>query len=464
MDVFTILETVLRYGIAVLGIAGSAALLAALGYLFYKKALHGAWTLSFRSAAVLFLLLAWLLLVLFLTTFSRGANFTGEINLSLFSGYINAWNTWSFAEFQLILLNLLMFAPLGFLLPFLGKRARKFSVAGPVFLGTTLGIEVLQLCTGRGIFELDDLMHNFLGCLFGYFAALFALRCGETKRIHLPSLLRMLALPLCYGALALAAVVVYWAQPYGNLSFLPAQRQDLSRVTVEKDSGIACAAQEVPVYQNLCVGNTDYARQVSAAFADFLGIEWNRSARIDNFNTIFTDGEQQLTYSGKDGWWTYTNWREPASPTAEAAALWREKIEGWLQNQGLLSADAAFALQNGTTLRWDIDAPAAREDHLTGIVLASLDEAGELCELYCDVKRNRYVAQIRTVPEAEAYADIAAGNFALYTPFAPGDVLHITGCDLDFVYDTKGFTRPVYRYSGFVNAPDSPWSCLVSAA
>ncbi len=39
----------------------------------------------------------WLLLVLGLTTFSRGANFDGSVNLSLFSGYINetdySWET-----------------------------------------------------------------------------------------------------------------------------------------------------------------------------------------------------------------------------------------------------------------------------------------------------------------------------------------------------------------------------------
>mgnify|MGYP007025257499 CR=1 FL=1 len=40
----------------------------------------------------------------------------------------------------------------------------------------------LQLVTGHGIFELDDLLHNFTGSLFGYFVIMFFLSCFREKK------------------------------------------------------------------------------------------------------------------------------------------------------------------------------------------------------------------------------------------------------------------------------------------
>ena len=63
--------------------------------------------------AALFLLLGWFVVVMALTTFSRGPNFEGWVNLRLFSGYVSAWHQWSLSEWQLIIFNMLMFAPKG---------------------------------------------------------------------------------------------------------------------------------------------------------------------------------------------------------------------------------------------------------------------------------------------------------------------------------------------------------------
>lgn len=119
MDSITIFGTIFKYALIALGLVAVLILFCILGLLIYKKVFHGTKTLLKRQWFVLILILSWYLLVLGLTTFSRGANYTGEINFSLFSGYINAWNEWSYTELQLIIFNMLMFAPLGFLLPLL---------------------------------------------------------------------------------------------------------------------------------------------------------------------------------------------------------------------------------------------------------------------------------------------------------------------------------------------------------
>lgn len=131
MDIITISRTIFRYSLLALAGIGILIPIYAGAFLLYKKIFHGSRILSVKQWSALVLLSAWLLLVLGLTTFSRGANFTGTINTSLFSSYVNAWHEWSYTELQLIIFNMLMFAPLGFLLPFCPRKAKNF--ASPVW-------------------------------------------------------------------------------------------------------------------------------------------------------------------------------------------------------------------------------------------------------------------------------------------------------------------------------------------
>jgi len=133
MDIYTILSMIFKYLLLALGGIAILIPLYAAGFLIYKKVFHGTKKLHIGQWISLILLSGWLLLVLGLTTFSRGANFGGSINLSLFSGYVNAWHEWSYSELQLIIFNMLMFAPLGFLLPFFNEAWRKISLCLPDF-------------------------------------------------------------------------------------------------------------------------------------------------------------------------------------------------------------------------------------------------------------------------------------------------------------------------------------------
>ena len=67
-------------------------------------------------------------------------------------------------------LNAVMFAPLGFLLPVLWRKCRKWSVATLTGFLLSLTIEVLQMFCFRAT-DVDDLLMNTLGALLGYFLA-----------------------------------------------------------------------------------------------------------------------------------------------------------------------------------------------------------------------------------------------------------------------------------------------------
>lgn len=65
------------------------------------------------------------------------------------------------------MMNILVFVPVGLLLGYLIKNKTfvRVSILGACI---SIGIELLQLIFKKGFSELDDVMHNTLGCVLGY--------------------------------------------------------------------------------------------------------------------------------------------------------------------------------------------------------------------------------------------------------------------------------------------------------
>lgn len=82
--------------------------------------------------------------------------------------------------FMQIFLNILLFVPFGFLLPIVSERLRNPILT--VFAGFLFssGIEAMQYITGRGLTEVDDVINNTAGAMFGYIA--FAIAAYFYKR------------------------------------------------------------------------------------------------------------------------------------------------------------------------------------------------------------------------------------------------------------------------------------------
>lgn len=72
--------------------------------------------------------------------------------------------------------NVLVFMPIGFYIPFHYRKIRKsWQVIGLCFIFSLL-IELTQLVTKCGVFDVDDLILNTLGGVFGYICYYVAFR------------------------------------------------------------------------------------------------------------------------------------------------------------------------------------------------------------------------------------------------------------------------------------------------
>src|SRR5713226_2386456 len=80
--------------------------------------------------------------------------------------YLRGYPTWIDA-IRNLLGNIILFMPLGFLLPLLYRPISWKSVLG-IAVAFSLCIETLQLVLRAGIFDVDDILFNTLGVMLGY--------------------------------------------------------------------------------------------------------------------------------------------------------------------------------------------------------------------------------------------------------------------------------------------------------
>lgn len=81
-----------------------------------------------------------------------------------------SWRQWKIQKNQ-ILTNVAMFIPIGVLAGWLWKwKGLRFAV------GLSVGIEILQLVSGRGLCEIDDVVHNCVGAAAGIGIVMMARR------------------------------------------------------------------------------------------------------------------------------------------------------------------------------------------------------------------------------------------------------------------------------------------------
>lgn len=66
-----------------------------------------------------------------------------------------------------LFLNVVMFVPIGYLLG-LAKKRMNFVKILKIGCFLSLTIEIIQLVTRRGVFNIDDVIHNTLGCVIGF--------------------------------------------------------------------------------------------------------------------------------------------------------------------------------------------------------------------------------------------------------------------------------------------------------
>ena len=127
------------------------------------------------------LLVEYLFLLLYLTVFVRSTQVEWTYNLSPFWSY-QAIREGRDDILVQVIMNVLAFIPIGLLLgSFKGMKWWHVLLIGLCF---SMLIELLQLVLKRGLTEIDDVVHNVVGCVMGFVVVRGCRGClGHLRRL-----------------------------------------------------------------------------------------------------------------------------------------------------------------------------------------------------------------------------------------------------------------------------------------
>ena len=112
--------------------------------------------------------------ILFITIIGRESHPSQTSKLIPLSSYIRFQDV--HIRWQ-IYMNIFLFIPLGYLIPFASKKTFLQTLVFGCCL--SIGIELLQFIFALGLCETDDVIHNTLGCIIGYWYWFGLSKLGE---------------------------------------------------------------------------------------------------------------------------------------------------------------------------------------------------------------------------------------------------------------------------------------------
>ncbi|WP_461204563.1 VanZ family protein [Clostridium sp. DL1XJH146] len=427
---------------------------AALGYfIIYKRVLKGKKRLTFRQVLPAMLLVGYIIMVLGVTCMSRG-NGWSSINLHLFSSYKEAWNTFRLRSWQFIIFNIIMFVPLGILLPSFYQKFRKpvFTIgAGLVF---TVFVECFQLLTNRGIFELDDLFNNIIGTILGYCIVMivFMLRKANGKKLK-DGILYFLPILIIVGFFT-GIFIRYNLKEYGNLPGSYIYKINLENVDISLDTELTNKQGNAMVYKApIC--NEEKATIFAKEFFNNMGLDisnievdaysdevnfWIRGDISYSLNINYLNS----TYSYKD----FSAFDEGIEMSNCKEAELYEEIEKYR-----IEIPETSHMESTAKGQYQLKIEKYQEeDMLTeGTIYCSYYSDGTIKSIYNNLITYQKVKEAKIISEQEAYNEFMEGKFSIFSEGDSISSISITEVNLDYELDTKGFYQPVYIFEVLVN-------------
>ncbi|MCD7757246.1 MAG: VanZ family protein [Clostridiales bacterium] len=390
-------------------------------------------------------------------------NTSGQTNLYLFSTFRSAWNQWSLTELLQILLQFALFLPLGLLAALLGEPFCRLRWLLPVSISCTATLSCAKFALERGSFTLDDLLLNTLGTLTGFFLGKLIWTVWHKERLG-PPLVKALVLPVCCLVALGGVFSVYYGSEFGNLALSPAYRQSMGGVTVTVEAALSEEEGTASVYRNAIASTARPGDTIASLLATEMNLNLSSTVLQTGQQRQFALTDQEgreyaFSISLRDGSWQFSSQEDEGVSVSGSLDSVRWRWESWLTQTQLRDRAAVYSLDDSGSLRWDMSAPedlaTYQNDFTAGALVITLTRGDVPASITSTMATYQYVQEAETLSPAEACQLIKQGRFSWGQALQRGDQLTVTGCQLTYATDSKGYYQPVYTFSCTVNGEET---------
>lgn len=420
-------------------------------FLVYKKQMKGTKKLNPSKMALWIIFFIYIIIVMGATIGDR-TPINESLNLHLFSSYIDAYNSFSLSQWRNIILNILMFVPLGFILPLLFKKCEKWYIAYSIGLGATLFIEILQHVSKRGVFELDDIVNNALGCIIGYGVIMFinSMFRRKEKRQKVSTIIAY-QIPLMVTILSFSIIfITYSNQELGNLSFSNSYKIDMSKIEVSTKLNLDNKPEKAYVYKAL-VGSEEDATDVARDIFCKLNTNIDESQNDEYDDTIVfksEDGNYNLWVNYKG----LITWFIDVPNTKGKENLKFKEVKNLLSKFDIeLPKESTFKENGDGNYSVSLNMVKSNDVYLDGELNCTIGKNDKISEFTNNIISYKPYKKYEIISMKEAYDKILNGEFRVFGELEKNAKIDVVEVSLNYALDSKGLYQPVYDFEMKVN-------------
>lgn len=442
-------------------------------FVYYKFFKHEEKELPWTNFVAVGMVVFYLTIVYCATMLNRGHYSSGMAQLGVFETYKNAWYSVDMVEWRNLVLNIMMFVPIGFLLPFTLKLFRRPWATYLFGILCTLSIETLQYTFRCGVFQVDDLINNSLGAMIGYggfrIVILFKNIILSRKKhwaVTLLSQLPLLVVGLCYGVL----VCLYFTQHYGNMKYEQMKSYDVSGITFSSDENFDDSKNTAYVRKQEQYDRSEVFKIASHALAG-VGFDINPEDChfYDTKATCYAVDRQAVVWvEYTSGIYTLQNYTQYKDSHDNDILLNKNASEEEMRKALAvfdidIPSNAEFSVDESGMYQFDvpIDFTLADDDIRCGTVSCTYTQNGIVQSLQNFMFSMSQEGAVDIITAKEAYDSIIHGKFSemkwtdnVYYNIHDISYIEIESINLNYTTDSKGYMRPYYLAELKINGQD----------
>ena len=460
-DIILLLKNYIFLGIVLLIILG---ILFLIGYkVIYQKLMNGNKKIQKKKLLLYSISVCYFAVVFGAVFLSRG-NVYKEVNLHLFSSYLEAYHNMSPSLIRNIILNILLFVPLGIFLPLYTKKIEKICIVIPIGFAITLLIEFIQYSTGYGIFELADLLNNTIGVVIGYglYKSYYNIINKENK-IHLIGYFSPIFVII---TIFIIISIIYQNKEFGNLPFEYNYKLNLLKTNIINNIELSDKKETKPIYYLKTLKESE-TRKLANEFYENLGTsvrEEDIEMYIYEDTAIYgsTDGNYSMWINYADGSYTFNDFSNFDKNIEVQIGATKETIVSALNKIGIeIPEESVFEELDGNYI-FKVNIKN-EENVIEGKLTCSYYNDDTVKRVENNIIKYSKVKEKEIISEKEAYQQIISGKFQYGRYYGNIKELIIENIELKYYLDTKGYYVPIYAFTTKINNNSYPYQILIKA-
>lgn len=430
-------------------------------FVIYKKLLRGQKKITIKHGVMLGLFAGYLIMVMGVTL-NRGGGGIYSFNFNFLSSYKEAWNNFDVRTWQNLIFNIIMFVPLGIMLPFAHKKFHNIIYTLSLGLGFTMFIEFIQFVMNKGVFDMADIFNNLLGTLVGYSIVMTLIILAKGQKYKYRKALVYFS-PFIIVVVLFAGMFTYYnLKEFGNLSENYDYKLNLKNTTITTDINFSSEEKIIPIYKAPTLSK-EASKEFVVDFFENINVNTSSIEIIDYHEeaVYWVRGDKgsnsyNIWLNNLNGSFSYTDWSmsdDSAVLTNAPAEVIVEKLENFNIN---IPREVEIKSEEVGNYIFTVNNKTSEGNTLVnGILFCSYYNDDTIKSIDNDIVVYEKVKGVYIISEMEAYKNITEGRFS-YIINHEINTIEINDICIDYRLDSKGYYQPVYIFNSIIdNVPHS---------